>query len=207
MKSISAEYLNPKMRSQIKYVFSILCLFLFGSFKNSDPTIIDKLEAQNAFLYLTEVRDNPDKFSSELNYKKGLKVSGVKLRWNDTLTKVAEQKAQDMATRNYFGHVDPSGYGMNYFINKSGYRLDPAWLKLKSDNYFESLAANHSSGIDMIKALIIDKQTPSLGHRIHLLGLNEWNATLGDIGIGFSRRNSGSNYKTYICVIIAKHNW
>jgi len=96
---------------------------------------------------------------------------------------------------------------MNYFINKSGYRLDPAWLKLKSDNYFESLAANHSSGIDMIKALIIDKQTPSLGHRIHLLGLNEWNATLGDIGIGFSRRNSGSNYKTYICVIIAKHNW
>lgn len=191
----------------MKYIFLVLIPLFFGSFKGNEPAIIDKQEAQNAYVYLSEVRGNPDKYSEELTYKKGLKVSGIKLMWNENLAKVAEQKALDMATRNYFGHVDPDGYGINYFINKSGYKLNPDWLKSKSDNYFESLAANHATGIDMIKALIIDKQTPSLGHRIHLLGLNDWNASLTDIGIGFSKRNSGSTYQTYICVIIAKHDW
>jgi uncharacterized protein YkwD len=191
----------------MKYIFLVLIPLFFGSFTGNEPAIIDKQEAQKAFDYLSEVRSNPDNFSEELTYKKGLKVSGIKLMWNENLAKVAEQKALDMATRNYFGHVDPDGYGINYFISKSGYKLNPDWLKAKSDNYFESLAANHATGIDMIKALIIDKQTPSLGHRIHLLGLNDWNASLTDIGIGFSKRNSGSTYQTYICVIIAKHNW
>ena len=104
-------------------------------------------------------------------------------------------------------HVDPEGYGMNYFINKSGYKLNAEWLEEKNENYFESLTANTYSGIESIKVLVTDKNVPSLGHRNHLLGLDTWNSTLTDIGIGFSRRESGSTYKTYTCVIIAKHDW
>ncbi len=60
------------------------------------------------------------------------------LKWNDTLANVAEAKALDIATRQYFGHVDPEGYGMNYFMDKAGYKLDARWLSSKDMNYFES---------------------------------------------------------------------
>jgi hypothetical protein len=95
---------------------------------------------------------------------------------------------------------------MNYFIKKSGYKLNPKWTVEKNANCFESLAANTFSGIESIKVLVTDKNEPSLGHRKHLLGLDPWGAALTDIGIGFSRRESGSTYKTYTCVIIAKHD-
>jgi len=169
--------------------------------------IIDKKEAQDAFALLIDIRNNPDKYHEELNFEKGLKVSKIKLKWNDTLAKIAESKAYDMANRNYMGHVDPDGYGMNYYIKKSGFKLHPKWTTEKSANYFESLAANTYSGVESINVLVTDKDVPSLGHRKHLLGLDSWNAALTDIGIGFSKRESGSTYKTYTCVIIAKHDY
>jgi uncharacterized protein YkwD len=190
----------------MKYLLVIL-LFCTTSFQKNNEVTIDKKEAQDAFILLTDIRNNPDKYYEELNFEKGLKVSKIKLKWNDTLAKIAETKAYDMANRNYMGHVDPDGYGMNYFIKKSGYKLQPKWTVEKNANYFESLAANTFSGIESIKVLVTDKNEPSLGHRKHLLGLDPWNASLTDIGIGFSRRESGSKYKTYTCVIIAKHDY
>ncbi len=191
----------------MKFSLLLLIAFILTSFKSHNPVVIDKLEAQNAFIILKDIRNNPNKYFRELNFNKDLKTSTIQLRWNDTLAKVAEQKAFDMANRNYYGHIDPEGFGINHFINKSGYKLNPQWTLKKSDNYFESLAANLPTGVEFIKALVKDSLTPSLGHRIHLLGLDAWNSSLKDVGIGFSRRESGSLYKTYICVIIAKHDW
>ena len=190
----------------MKYLV-ILIFLITTSFLYKNEIIIDKDEAQKAFDLLVDIRNNPDKYYKELNYKKGLKPSSIQLKWNETLAKVAETKAADMARRNYFGHVDPDGYGINYFINKSGYKLVPEWIKERNLNYFESIAVNYPNGEDAVKMLIIDKNTPSLGHRKHLLGLDNWNASLTDIGIGFCRRESGSKYKTYTCIIIAKHEW
>ena len=130
----------------MKYLFVIL-LFCATSFQRNDEVSIDKKEAQDAFALLTEIRNNPDKYYEELNFEKGLKVSKIKLKWNDTLAKIAEAKAYDMAKRNYMGHVDPDGYGMNYYIKKSGYKLQPKWTVEKSANYFESLAANTFSAL------------------------------------------------------------
>jgi len=76
----------------------------------------------------------------------------------------------------------------------------------KQNNFFESIAAGVDNGEEAIRLLIIDKGFPSQGHRKHLLGMGEWNASLTDIGIGFARRNSGSSYTTYVSIIIAKHN-
>jgi uncharacterized protein YkwD len=190
----------------MKYPLIIL-IILFTAFQNKREVTIDKKEAQDAFTIVCDIRNNPDKYYKELNFEKGLKTSSIKLKWNDTLAKVAETKAYDMANRNYMGHVDPDGFGMNHFISKSGYKLNPKWTAEKSNNYFESLTANTNSGIESIKVLVTDRNTPSLGHRNHLLGLDSWNSTLTDIGIGFSRRESGSTYKTYTCVLIAKHDW
>jgi uncharacterized protein YkwD len=169
--------------------------------------VIDKKEAQKAFTLLKEMRSNPNKYYSELGYEKDLKPSTIQLVWNDTLAKVAENKAYDMANRNYYGHIDPEGFGINHFIAKSGYKLNSLWTANKADNYFESLTANLPNGEAAIKFLVKDSLTPSLGHRKHLLGLDKWNSTLRDVGIGFARRESGSTYRTYVCVIIAKHDW
>jgi uncharacterized protein YkwD len=185
----------------------LIIIILFSSFKGDKQISTDKEEAQKAFAFLNEIRNNPDAYSKELQYAKGLKVSKLKLVWNDTLAKVAEAKAYDLAKKNYFAHVNKDGQGINYLIAKSGYALNSDWTKKKSDNFFESLSANNPTGVEAIKALIIDKGNPQFGHRKHLLGLDEWNATLKDIGIGFVRSASGSAYQTYMCVIIAKHNW
>lgn len=186
---------------------SILLILVAASFRTDNPIVVDKEEAQKAFAILQDIRKNPNKYFQELNFEKDLKTSTTQLKWNDTLAKVAEAKAFDMANRNYFGHVDPDGFGINHFINEAGYKLNSKWTQVKSDNYFESLTANLTTGEEAIGYLVKDSLTPSLGHRKHLLGLDGWNSTLTDVGIGFIRRNSGSLYQTYICVIIAKHDW
>ena len=140
----------------MKYLLVIL-LFFSTSFQKNNEVKIDKKEAQDAFVLLSDIRSNPDKYYEELKFEKGLKVSKINLKWNDTLAKVAEAKAYDMANRNYMGHVDPDGYGMNYYIKKSGYKLQPKWTAEKNANYFESLAANTFSGIESIKVLVTDK--------------------------------------------------
>ena len=192
------------MKTVIHLIFLTLVL---AAFKAGKSIIIDKEEAQKAFTTLQDIRNYPNKYFQQLDFDEDLKTSTVQLQWNDTLAKVAEAKAYDMANRNYFGHVDPDGFGINYFIDKAGYKLNPEWTITKSDNYFESLTANITTGEEAIRYLVKDSLTPSLGHRKHLLGLDDWNSTLTDVGIGFVKADTGSIYQTYICVIIAKHDW
>lgn len=165
---------------------------------------LDKAEAQKAFTLLNKIRTSPATFTSEMPF---LAEMGPKpmLKWNDTLAKVAEAKALDMATRNYVDHVDPDGYGLNYFINKAGYKLKPKWLTTKDLNFFESISAGAPNGEAAIRKLIVDNGVPTLGHRKHLLGLDAWAASLYDIGIGYARPVAKAEYKSYVCVVIAKH--
>jgi len=197
----------------------LLTGILLCSFQTGQPVItVDKEQALLAFKFLNDIRSDPKKFRTEfaaIGQVKGIRNTA--LIWNDTLAKVAEQKALDMARRNYFGHVDPDGYGMNYFINAAGYRLiPPLWTSSREKNNFESIAkavltgpdtTKLVTGIGIIRQLVIDKGTPSLGHRKHLLGLEPWGASLTDIGIGIVRVRSEDMIVTYTSVLIAKHNW
>lgn len=190
-----------------RYLFLFTLLLFLGSFQKDTEAIIDKSEAQKAFILLNEIRANPANYYKELKFSKNIKIQKRQLKWNDTLAKIAEAKALDMANRNYFDHVDPEGFGMNHHINKGGYKLNPDWIKLKNKNSFESIMAEAKNGTDAIKTLIIDSGIPSLGHRKHLLGMEEWYGSLVDIGIGFARKETGSTYTTYVSIIIAKHDW
>jgi len=190
----------------MKYsILLFLSCFVLISFHPDDTIVMDKKEARAGFTLLNDIRTNTSKYYNEFEFLKNQEMQHTPLAWNDTLARVAEAKAYDMAKRDYFAHVDPDGYGINHFINKSGYQLREEWLLNKSDNYFESCSANPSSGEGAIKRLVVDAGTANLGHRNHLLGNGEWNASLKDIGIGFARRATGSTYQTYVCVIIAKH--
>jgi uncharacterized protein YkwD len=180
--------------------------FSLVSFLKPAPPQVDRQEAKKAYTLLNTIRANPAGFTDEMPFLAEISKKHP-LLWNDTLALVAEAKAMDMANRRYVGHVDPDGYGMNYFIHKAGYKLQDKWLASKEANYFESISAGAPSGEVAIKTLLIDKNVPSLGHRKHLLGLDDWNASMADIGIGYVKADENSPYKSYVCVLIARHIW
>jgi uncharacterized protein YkwD len=190
------------MRKTLFVCIIIACL----SFQKNPAIVIDKKEAQKAYKLLNDIRTNPSKYYSEFDFLKTSAITNKKLVWNDTLAKVAEQKAFDMAKRDYFKHVDPDGRGINYYTKKSKYSLLPNWTKDQKANNFESIVAGSENGEEAIKILIIDEGEPTLGHRKHLLGINKWNAALKDIGIGYVKSDAGSKYPTYVSIVIAMHS-
>lgn len=196
------------MKMPIFKLLLILFAFLLSSFQSNKKAKLNKAEAQHAFQYLNQVRIKPAKFQQKFPFLLNHKIRKTALAWNEQLAKVAETKALDMANRKYFAHVDPEGYGMNYYIHKGGYKLHKDWLKNKRSNNFESLAYGLKDGESTINTLLIDKGIPGLGHRKHLLGIGDWNSSLTDIGIGFAsiERDAGQ-LETYVCIIIAKHDW
>lgn len=186
----------------------VLFALLSSGFQSNKKAVLNKAEAERAFQYLNQIRTNPEKFQDRFPFLSQHKIRKTALTWNEQLAKVAETKALDMANRKYFAHVDPEGYGMNYYIHKGGYQLNKDWLKNKRSNNFESLAYGLKDGESTINTLIIDKGIPGLGHRKHLLGIEDWNSSLTDIGIGFARIDRNAGYtETYVCIIIAKHDW
>ncbi len=165
-----------------------------------------KDEAMKAFQYLNEVRHNPSAYSEGIGVDLRYVAALPPLLWSNELAQAAEKKALDMAKRDYFDHVDPDGYGMNYWISKAGYTLPEEWLKKKSYNNFESIQAGLSSGIEVIKNLILDEGTNPPGHRNHLLGIIPFWSNCADVGIGMAR-DPDSEYEYYTCVLVAKHDF
>lgn len=188
----------------------LLLFYLFistGAIAQNKGIFTDRKQAKEAYNLLNDIRMHPEKYAKQLGISPVSKVKRVKLVWNKDLAKAAEFRAYDMAKRNYFEHVSPEGLGPNYYIVKAGYSLNPDWIKQKTANNFESIAANHATAEEGIRAFIIGKGSPGFMHRKHVLGMDDWNSSLVDIGIGFVHSPAGSKYKTYLCVLIAKHDW
>jgi uncharacterized protein YkwD len=190
------------------FIVTFLCLSTLFFLGQSSNYILQKEQVKEAFDYLNKVREKPSDFKNEIGYfMKSIKPKH-ELNWNNILAKVAEEKAMDMAKKNYFDHVSKEGRGINIMIHKAGYKLNSDWIKDKKDNSFESISAGAESAVEAIKNLIIDANVRSLGHRKHLLGMNDWYGMMKDIGIGFvSCLNTDNTYNTYCCVIIATHDW
>lgn len=191
---------------RIRRYILFFCVPIFLAFKIQSDITIDEQEAKKAFEQLNTARSNPKAYGAQIKINLDKVEKRTALVWNDTLAKVAQQKAIDMARKKYFGHITPDGKGINVMIDAAGYTLPKEWLKSKKENYFESIVAGVTSGEDAIKTLIIDAFEPSLGHRKHLLGIDDWNAGLKDVGIGYVKA-PGTEYKVYVCVIIAKRAW
>lgn len=160
---------------------------------------------KTGFEYLNMIRENPAKYTAETAIDLTDIEKKPALKWNDTLAKVAQAKAEDMIKQNYFGHVDPRGRGINIMITNAGYKLADTWTSNIANNYFESIAAGESNVKASIVQLIFDNGImphDKAGHRVHLLGLNDFYADLKDIGIGYAE---GGKYGSYTVIIIAKH--
>lgn len=195
----------------MKISVRISLIFLFALFISCDnpdveTNIMSDVEVKDACSLLNAIRENPSAYSSEL----GVNLDDVKsqdaLIWDSSLANAAYKKAKDMADNNYFAHIDTDGYGMNFMIQEAGFELADYLKTSISQNNFESIAAGTNSKTPsiMIKQLIIDKNVPSLGHRKHLLGMNDFYAACKYIGIGFYKKPE-SHYTYYCCVLIARH--
>ena len=102
------------------------------------------------------------------------------LLYDSRIGRAARAKAQDMARRGYFAHVDPDGNGANFLINRQGYRLPANYLPPRSANYVESLAGGHDTALETYRQFLT-----SASHRKHLLGENPEYARQTRYGIGY----------------------
>ncbi len=120
------------------------------------------------------------------------------LKLNPTLSAQARQKAQDMADRRYFGHVDPEGRGPNFLVRSAGYVLPSYYSTAKDGNNIESIGAGYTTA-----QAAWDAWKGSSGHRMHLLGEHEFYQEQIEYGIGYAYAANGS-FGHYWVVLISK---
>lgn len=120
------------------------------------------------------------------------------LECDPILARVARERALDMATRHYFGHTNPDGYGPNYLVRQAGYPL-PSWYDASpAGNNIESIASGYSTPDAVWQGWM-----NSPAHRTHLLGLVPFFAEQIDYGIGYVY-DPASDYGHYWVVITAR---
>lgn len=117
--------------------------------------------------------------------------------YDPVLHLVARAKAIDLATRRYFAHTDPDGYGPNKAVQLAGYKLPEWWGSAKDANYIESLSAGYASA-----QAAFDGWMGSSGHRQHVLGELAFYAEQTRYGVGYAEV-PGSPYTRYYVFVSA----
>ena len=107
------------------------------------------------------------------------------------LTAVAQARAEDLATRRYFSHVNPDGFGPNHLVRAAGYALPAFWSGSRSGNFIESIGAGYDTPEDAWAGWM-----KSSGHRSHLLAAKSFyrNQTRYGVGYHFDRASPLRNY-------------
>ncbi len=196
-----------KLSSLVVFILLAIMGVLLPSFKISSlpgGMDIDRQQAQKAFALLNKIRHDPNSYSERF----GFSLRGISprpdLNWDDSLAAVAERRAFSMASKGYFGHVDPDGYGINYYINKADYALTDEQIKHKKASDFDAIEGGAPSGEVAIKNIIIDKDHLGDDGRKLILGVGYFNSGLTDCGIGYVHGSGSTKYKSYTVIIIAK---
>ncbi len=117
---------------------------------------------------------------------------------NAVLDSVARARARDMATRGYFDHVSPDGWGPNALVEAAGYRLPPEYDRRRTGNDIEAAAAGYGTARQAWGWFM---RSPL--HRTHLLGLDARGLAQTEFGIGYAWRPR-SRYGHYWVVLIAR---
>jgi hypothetical protein len=190
-----------KRRLNAAAIFMLLSLILAGSARldlASAQTTLDKF----AYLPLVMRSDACQLSPAEARIVELMQTHPEQMRPGLTcdpiLATVARERAQDMATRGYFGHVNPDGYGPNCLVIMAGYPL-PAWYAPCPDgNNIESIAGGYSTPDAAWQGWM-----NSTGHRTHLLGLSSFFAEQIEYGIGYVY-DPDSQYGHYWVAITAK---
>lgn len=154
---------------------------------------------EQLFVYLlNKIRHDPQAYDDEQSL--GGILDSVQARpplaVNADLFDSARFHAVEMADNNYFAHQSAvTGDWPNKMAEDQGYDL-PFYFELDA-NYIESIAGGNAFNTPavVIRALIVDAGIPSLGHRRHLLGMDDYagNKEIG-IGHGFNLSSAYDHY-------------
>ena len=114
-----------------------------------------------------------------------------------TLSSVARARAQDMANRAYFDHVNPDGFGPDILVERAGYNL-PYWYPVTNrSNHIESIAYGTSyTTAELAWNALMTSQT----HITHLRGETDFFGGQSEFGVGYSYAN-----RRHYWVIISAH--
>jgi uncharacterized protein YkwD len=147
------------------------------------PTAQDQLFLER----LNDVRANPAAYGAAINLPAIDNVApAAPLAWDSRLIQAATLHSQDMSANNYFSHYDPAGHDPGWRETQAGY----PWT-----DYGESIAAGFTNPTDALRALITDAGVADLGHRLHLLGINNSDESVG-VGIVLNGSGTYANYYT-----------
>ncbi|MEI8108231.1 MAG: hypothetical protein WCI46_10465, partial [Verrucomicrobiota bacterium] len=115
----------------------------------------------------------------------------VGMKLDAILSRVARQRATEMAARNYFGPVNLEGLGANALVRRGGYTLPEWWGVEATANYVESIAMGRSTA-----AGTWGDWMASARDRAHLLGLEGFfqDQTAYGVGHAVSAGNPGESY-------------
>jgi len=119
------------------------------------------------------------------------------MTYSPTLNMVARYRAKSLATRGYFAHVDPDGYGANVHVRFAYYALPEYWGTNKADNYLESIAAGYATA-----AATFAGWMASAPHKQHVLAEIDFYKAETDYGVGYYYL-AGSDYVHYWTFISA----
>jgi len=107
------------------------------------------------------------------------------LKTNFILDEAAREKANDMATKNYFAHTSPEGLSPWYWFDRAGYKFSYAG---------ENLAVNFVDSKDVVKAWM-----DSTGHRANIL-----NQYFTEIGIGVAAGTYEGQEATFVVQLFGR---
>jgi uncharacterized protein YkwD len=119
------------------------------------------------------------------------------LNCNPILAQVARARAEDMARRAYFDHVNPDGFGPNYLVRLAGFPLLSWYDQRPEANNIESIAAGYETAAQAFAGWIESPQ-----HRLHVLGQEAFYAGQEMYGVGHFYLE-GSPYGSYWVVLSA----
>jgi uncharacterized protein YkwD len=149
----------------------------------AQPTATEQLFLEQ----LNDIRANPAAYGASINLPAIENVAPAPpLALDPRLIAAAQGHSQDMNANNYFSHYDPAGH-------------DPGWRETQAGfpwtDFGESIAAGYSATADALQALIVDNGVADLGHRLHLLGMNNSDESVG-VGIVLNGTGSYGSYYT-----------
>ncbi len=143
-----------------------------------------------------ELSTEERQLATRLTGDRGQRRDAGRMRLDPILTAVARSRAQDMATRRYFSHVNPDGLGPNALVRAAGYSLPASWNG-RSENFIESIGAGYPTADAAWEGWM-----NSSSHRTHLLASTSFYRGQTNFGIG-SYSDPASPYRRYWVIITA----
>lgn len=198
-----ARFLTFDYRMNVRFWgFFLIAVATWNGKSRAQKVELLKEEALRAIKYLNQLRQNPADFSDSVGVSLEEATVASALAIDPLLTQVAEERAMDMARRNYFSHTTPEGKTVNSILCAKGYPIPRDLCQFKTINNFESICAGSNNGIECINFLVKDEGLDPPGHRIHLLGMNDFYRQHRKVGAALAFCPN-SDYEYYFVIITA----